>query len=733
MGLAEAHVIGARPAAAWAHRVALVAGGLAVYGLARAQPGLASAAACGLAMAFAWSVRYGCARRRDGTALLIGLWTAMGLVPHVAFCLAVAAGAPLAAWHVQTLDAVTTGLVLAWAVRAVPRGGGKVALRAALTGLPAGALSASLALGLLFSLRHGGALSPYSCVQTAASAALGHGAAVDLLRQNVGDAQLGNAALIAGLWLRNLELHHLHGLCGATLAMAGWSLGRSAGGNDRAGWAGLVALACNPLVLAAPLADENAFAAALFATVLAVALSVHTQAAFAWVGAAFGLVFAVRHPLAVCGPAVAWLAWRQASGRGLVAFALGAGLSSAFEHAHHVLAFGSLWSFETHTQVPPQRYELLGVALSARGLMNWPLHDALVRTPHNAWPMWVQWPLHALAHLGLLAAAALAVGALRWLSKVPRELLWWTGLLLPVAAGLGVQEGWDYPNKMGVGLVFVPVLAPLAGRAAAERWTRRTFAAAGVALVGLVLASRFLTTWLPEVPMDPRHGVARRAPMVEWPAWLQAERLRLRPALLPDVAALWRHGPPFARALHDDPPVPLAWMWHADELAGAGGPTDWRVDLSDPPLSRGSPAPVSLAPLGAVAGLDLSPQGTHFAPAVAAPWQPGGLAAWGTADGRLAVLRLEAAALHHAIGATDAQFDDRCRGFDAVCAGASLRACAARHRAGPLPAQFVLRTPVPRLSLVFAVSDSANVWVMWRFARQGAALTAAGPFVYWHN
>ena len=677
-------------------------------------------------------------------AVLVGGATTIGLVPHAAFCLAVVSGQPMVHWQLVTLDLAVAATAWLSARRYPPPQTPTWPTLSARWPTVSARWPLWLAaggFGLLYGLRHGGALSPWACVQQAASVAMGRTASdVDLVRGNVGDAQLGNAGLIAGAWLRGLDMAHLHALTGAALALAGWRLGTMVSPNQPAGWAGLVVLAANPLVLVAPLADENSFTLAMLSVALTVAQQ--PRPAWLWLGALVGFAFTVRHPLAVAVPAFALLARQQAGWRrGVLPLLAAPLLASAVEHAHHLLAFGSLLAFETHAQVPPQTYSVGGWSLVARGLMNWPLHAELVRTPHNPWPMWLQWPLHALAHLGIVVAAMLLVGAAQLWLRQRTQALFWLLFAVPLALGLGIQEGWDYPNKMGVGLVLLPVLAPLAAAATVPLWTgqgqRTSFARwwpwlaalAAMTLVGTLAASH--RQWS---PADPRYGHARSTPVLEWPAWLAAERARLTPDLWPRFSALWRHGQPFAALSHPVSELPVAWNWFADELAAAGPPTDWRLDLSADVFSADPTSLAQVATGVAAADLDLTTSGTQHVAHLETGWNPGGVTLWAMADKRLGVVRIDHGQLAAVIGNLPRLAADRCRSFDTLLSGAATTACASFRPIAVLPAVLRVRTPAPRLSMVVAVNDSSNLLVLWRFERlSSGAVRAQGPVVFWHN
>ena len=437
------------------------------------------------------------ATEADLRTVLLALGWGFGLTPTWAFFVHALSGPPVTPAWLLALAALQGWL----AVEVLLRSGRVARFGPELLDLPRlravfrnhGALLAgALAVGLLYFLKHESSVSPSSCIGEAAICAVGHGSpGQDVLRDNIGDARLGNSGVLSGFLALygDAGFRVLYALVGVLLALGGALLGQRTGGAkqrtgdslQRAGtarvwaWAGLLFLPLNPYVASIPLLDENLLTLAWSVVLLPLLFGPprgqsHGDGApiqaVPWtaVGALFGLVVAMRHPMLVCLPALLLLAWTDAVpvrlrlqrvGRLL----LGVTLLTAVENLHHLLALGSLLRFEHNTQYPPLPYSLFGVPFVWEGMVNWPLHDTLIRTPHNPFPTFALWPLWLADHLGLLLTATLPLGVWALWQRAPREAAFWLLWWLPVHAGLSLQEAWDYPNKMGIlVIVFAPFL-----------------------------------------------------------------------------------------------------------------------------------------------------------------------------------------------------------------------------------------------------------------------------------
>ena len=382
-----------------------------------------------------------------------------GLVPTLAFFLFLATGLYMS-WPVLVAVATVNVAVIVLYQRA--RGnheavGRSLALLANTVRTHRALMLATVAVGLLYMLRHDESLPALSCLHPAALKAIGPGLrGGDLLRDAVYDVRLGNVGIVAGFdaLMSGFAYRWLFGLCGSMLAIGGFLLGARTGGSRGWGWLGLVALALNPWCLGFPRIDENLMTVAFGAVTLPLILRRYT----CWlaVGALFGLLVTMRHVLVLALPAVLWLvACSPRRRRALLWLAVGFFAVTAFEMLHHHLALGSVLRFESNGQFPAYPYQLLGIDLSWHGMLNWPLHDQIVRTPYNPLPTFALWPLALADHFGLVACALMVFG-LGWSLRQRRnEAVFWLLWFAPTWLALSLQEAWDYQNKMGIAVIVL--------------------------------------------------------------------------------------------------------------------------------------------------------------------------------------------------------------------------------------------------------------------------------------
>lgn len=295
----------------------------------------------------------------------------------------------------------------------------------------------------------------------------------------------------------------LHGVLSGLILLGGYLFGREVFGPRWPAVATGVLVALNPYTLAVNRLNPNVFALAGSVVLLAVLASTprRTGAAALLAGVLFGLVGNIRPELVLALPAFYFAIWSWPGARRGVRLALATGaatLAVTPTLIWNAYAFGGPLVHSSQYSGfagfrPTFPHSLLGWTFEFNGLLNWPLHDALVRTPHFPFPTFVLVPLQLLATWGALALAAAFLGA--WaLRKAPttrrgfRIALGWGGplflLLLPM-------ENWD-ELKMTYILLFCPTLALFCAAGLEQLGQRRGIAAFVILTVVLVLAPRGL-------------------------------------------------------------------------------------------------------------------------------------------------------------------------------------------------------------------------------------------------
>lgn len=263
----------------------------------------------------------------------------------------------------------------------------------------------------------------------------------------------------------------LHGALWGLIALAGCLVGRAVLHSGSWGLAVGAMLCLNPYAWAMNRLNPNVFAVAAGMLILAVLTRerpVHDRGlgAAALVGLLFGAVGNVRPELIVVAPAIAWGLLRlggpaEGGQRHLGRFAV-AGIAAAIaitptllwngyafgDALVHSSQFGDFEGFR-----PTFEHRFVG---AFNGLLNWPFHDAIVRTPHFPLPVFLLAPAQAVMTWGALLLALGGLGALR-MGRSPNGILlalWFVPaflLLLP-------HENWD-ELKMTYALLYQPALA----------------------------------------------------------------------------------------------------------------------------------------------------------------------------------------------------------------------------------------------------------------------------------
>ena len=288
------------------------------------------------------------------------------------------------------------------------------------------------------------------------------------------------------------------GLFAALLFLSVAALGTRATGRR---WAGIAASSCLILtgdVFESDLINVNVIVA-WTAALLLLLLHPAYRGLPAFRSFAASALFMTRQITVVAMGALVWALWRDreapparrlrhllAQGALFTAFSLPVLLTNVVVRGHPL-------GFQSFTEYTPQPHSLFGWAFEIRGMLNWPLSPEVVRTPFNAFPMWVGWPVHLYRQWGALCIGLLLLGvvtlALKWRGQ--RRVLTWVLFAVPLGLLLGVQENWLQPAKLTIGLVLAPVWATAVAGGLA--WAggpprRRRLAVAAGTLVATVLA-----------------------------------------------------------------------------------------------------------------------------------------------------------------------------------------------------------------------------------------------------
>jgi len=267
--------------------------------------------------------------------------------------------------------------------------------------------------------------------------------------------------------------------------------------------AAALVLVLNPFSLYLDRLNGNLFGLAILAFLWV--LLTEERPRFWLAGLVYGVLGGIRNEAIILGPIVLAFLVRGSGGRVGFAKRLAAFTGAAFLAILPVLlwnrfAYGEMIIHPSQVARlegfrPTFPHEILGLGFQFNGLLNWPFHDHVVRTPHFAFPTFLHWPLVTVKSLGLLLAGAAAVGAVSLVRRRRFEgicLLAWYAI---VALLFAPQENWEELKQTFMALHLLPLAAFVAAglafvAEAAHDWQRYVppLAAAGALAAGVVAA-----------------------------------------------------------------------------------------------------------------------------------------------------------------------------------------------------------------------------------------------------
>jgi hypothetical protein len=589
-----------------------------------------------------------------------------------------------------------------------------------------------------------------SCAYTSAYVATGHecASAPTLLVENLNDERLGATAVLAGaLTLFGAGgFHLLYGVLAFMYTLGGMLVGRVFGGSRAGGWLVSLFFVLNPGLLAIRVPDENLLSLALL---LAFFVELcRAKRHFVLLGLLLAVAVSIRHVLfLVVLVFFPWSAWRygvKASLRALVAFTL----MTLPIHLRHLYAFGSVFSLESHSQFQAFSYSILGLSFSWNGMLNWPVFDEIVRTPHNPFPMLVGWLLEAARRWGSVLLAIVVVGVFAP-RRPPTPLSGRVAfsLFAPLMLFLLLQEAWDQDNKLGVLAIVYPYFGfCLVAGAGALRRRPRLVGLSVVVLVSIAFVGQHaLSNW--RVPRDPRyiqaHGVLVGPRIDSLLEWRRARWLDF--GLLPDStpllrADLWswmsRVGMGI-RAFAGTPPitrVPHGW----GEATGveAGPPLTLALDLDTAPVAR----PIFRLESGAI-DLDLrtteGPVVVHDFPVSWGSRSVDVVAARSGGHTVIALVMKDPTLVRDGPGRTQMEAHSSLCSLLAWLAGQPRhRYCSDVHHFEPRSRDGLLRVLLPAglVSVAWVVNRAGERYRLWRARVRPGSIERVGVFEpFWHN
>ncbi len=613
-------------------------------------------------------------------------------------------------------------------------------------------LLASLGVGLLYFLKYDRSLAfNESCIHTTALMATGHAELyARLLLENVQDARLGNTGLLAGFvaLFQQLGFRVLYAVCGLLLALGGWLVGWACTGTRAGAWFGLLLLSLNPYIAGIPLLDENLLTVA-FASPAIVLLLSRRPLWFA-TGAFFALAVTMRHVLVLALPAVLFIVWSAPQRRSaLFQFITAFFLLTLPENIHHDLALGTPLAFESNPQFPAFPYSVAGLDFMWQGLLGWPFHDTMVRTPGNPFPTLVMWPLAIADHLGVALFGAMVVGFVTAWRSDRRWALFWLLWWAPVQASLSVQEAWDVPNKMGViVVVFASFLAwTLHGLTFAVRRPRIGVPLIAAVACGAVGAASAIESW--RAPIDERYYTVHPSERFEYGPRVDDRAARATSlGVLPDFGRLDRFGtflsPAKLLGLGRDfqqPRVEAArrpWGWFPGETPSTGPPVLIELDLSRALYGRSDFLRLIEDDEGAEAPVfdTVTGPGLQIVRRVNVPWDQKPVMVYAARSADVTVLQLffaDSATQDTRRPFADTDGEEQCKLFSLLAGlpGQCEQVRYADH--DPERARLLIRVPAGAISVASTVNRSAQTVWLWRGEVSPGGVALEKPVEPWHN
>ncbi len=154
---------------------------------------------------------------------------------------------------------------------------------------------------------------------------------------------------------------------------------------------------------------------------------------------------------------------------------------------------------------PTFPHRFFGGEFEFNGLLNWPFHDQVVRTPHFGYPTAMLWPLITVKCLGVVLAACAPIGAVVLLARRRLEAVALGYWYLVYYGMFFFQENWEELKQTFMALHLFPLIAFVAAAwlwiaEEARSWRRwGTLAACTVAVTVAVLSAGLV-----DVPADDR-------------------------------------------------------------------------------------------------------------------------------------------------------------------------------------------------------------------------------------
>jgi hypothetical protein len=212
--------------------------------------------------------------------------------------------------------------------------------------------------------------------------------------------------------------------------------------------------ALHPYIFRLSVLDENLFSLTV-SSFLIYLLFLKQETLVLLTGFVYACLFNIRHEAVLFLFALIFFITHIHSGRRLKYFLIPLILFLIPTFYHHYRAMGSIFSYESFPQFKQSfPHSFFGINFELKALLNFPFYDSVVRTPFNAYPTFLLWPLYMARYSGVILCSLFLAG-LYALYKKERfaftfVILW----ICPLYLLFSILENWDFPSKLGVILIL---------------------------------------------------------------------------------------------------------------------------------------------------------------------------------------------------------------------------------------------------------------------------------------
>lgn len=285
-----------------------------------------------------------------------------------------------------------------------------------------------------------------------------------------------------------------YALTGVMTALFGFLIGKKVFRSVGLGVVSSLLIALNPYIISVN--NLNANLLGLMIVSIIIFLLLRKEINWIIIGVLYGILGGVRNVALLFLPALLlWLYFGKGTRRHLALFVIGALIAISPVLFWNQFAFGSMFMHPTQYSGlegyrPTFEHRFLFWKFEFNGLLNYPLYDKIVRTPHFAFPNYLTIPLVLIRSFGLILFALLFFG-ISWLWNENRKLAIFLLLFsIPFCLFLVVQENWEELKTTFVLLLFNPIIIFMVAGIKwlfREGFTLKLFKIVGVSLILMFL------------------------------------------------------------------------------------------------------------------------------------------------------------------------------------------------------------------------------------------------------